>query len=229
MAHPPHRVSPAEERSDLTAAAPALLRLLDWLRLGVVVVDEDGAVLHSNPAARAALTGSPAADPEAGGPGTAESRERLERLIAEACRASQPGGARAITLQSETAERPLQLLALSLERRQDEDAGPPGRRPAALLLLHQPDACRLSAYEPLLRDLYRLTQAEARVARTLVEGMNVEEAAAHLGLSRHTVRTHLKHVLAKTGTRSQTELVRMVLHGPLALLGPSVARPPADT
>lgn len=220
---------PSEESvagADFAAAAPALFRLLDWLRLGIVVIDGEGAVLHANPAARAALEGSPGPTP-----GPEESEERAGRaplrgvqsLLAAACRGGRLESVQAINVETAPGRR-LHLLAVPLERAAPADP-PTARVPAALLLLHRPEACRLEGCEPLLRDLYRLTPAEARVARGLADGLNVDEVAAHLGLSRHTVRTHLKHALAKTGTRSQRELVRVILSGPLSLLGSLAARP----
>jgi DNA-binding CsgD family transcriptional regulator len=63
---------------------------------------------------------------------------------------------------------------------------------------------------------YGLTQAEARLAVALCEGLSVEEAAARFGVSLATVRTQLKAVLAKTGTRRQAELVGRLMCGVLA-------------
>jgi len=58
----------------------------------------------------------------------------------------------------------------------------------------------------VLRRLYGLTGAEAALATLLVNGRSPEDAAAELGVSIHTVRTQLKHVLGKTGARRQAEL-----------------------
>jgi DNA-binding CsgD family transcriptional regulator len=64
-----------------------------------------------------------------------------------------------------------------------------------------------------LRDLFGLTPAEARVACRLV-GETVDEVAEALGVGVATVRTHVQHLLAKTGTRRQSELVRLLVSGP---------------
>jgi DNA-binding CsgD family transcriptional regulator len=58
----------------------------------------------------------------------------------------------------------------------------------------------------VLSGLFDLTPAEARLARMLATGASVETAAVTLGLSVQTVRTYLKRVMAKTGTRRQAEL-----------------------
>jgi DNA-binding CsgD family transcriptional regulator len=61
---------------------------------------------------------------------------------------------------------------------------------------------------------FGLTAAEAKIALALATGASVPEAAANLGLSANTVKTHLRKVFAKTGTSRQAELVRV-----LSLLG----------
>ncbi|UWU78705.1 helix-turn-helix transcriptional regulator [Bradyrhizobium huanghuaihaiense] len=55
----------------------------------------------------------------------------------------------------------------------------------------------------LIRGLFDLTPSEARVARGIAQGQTIGDIAAHHGLSRETIRTQIKAVLAKTGTRNQ--------------------------
>lgn len=62
----------------------------------------------------------------------------------------------------------------------------------------------------LLRGLFDLTPAEARVAYGIGDGQTIEAIAAAFGLSRETIRSQLKGVLAKTGVRRQTQLVGLL-------------------
>lgn len=62
----------------------------------------------------------------------------------------------------------------------------------------------------VLQGLFDLTPAEARVARAIGDAQSVENIAELLGVSRETVRTQLKSVLAKTGVGRQVELVRLL-------------------
>lgn len=62
------------------------------------------------------------------------------------------------------------------------------------------DAARLSL-------VFGLTSAEARLAAAICEGHDINGAAATFGLSRQTLRSQLKSVFAKTGSRRQAELV----------------------
>lgn len=54
---------------------------------------------------------------------------------------------------------------------------------------------------------YGLTPAELRTARHVLDGLSAERIADLLGVKLSTVRTHIGHLLAKTGARRQTELV----------------------
>lgn len=65
--------------------------------------------------------------------------------------------------------------------------------------------------EDLLRRLFNLTAREARLATAIADGHTPESAAALLGMSVGTARTHLKRVFFKTATTRQAELVRLVL------------------
>jgi DNA-binding CsgD family transcriptional regulator len=56
-----------------------------------------------------------------------------------------------------------------------------------------------------------LTAAEQRVVDLVVQGLTNAEVARSLGVSRHTVDFHVRHVFRKLGANSRVELVRLVL------------------
>ncbi len=58
----------------------------------------------------------------------------------------------------------------------------------------------------ILRTLFDLTVAEARIALLIAKGDGPHSIADALGITVNTVRTHLKHCFAKTGTPDQTAL-----------------------
>ena len=58
----------------------------------------------------------------------------------------------------------------------------------------------------ILRTLFDLTVAEARVALLIAKGDGPQTIAEAHGISVNTVRSHLKHCFAKTGTADQTGL-----------------------
>jgi DNA-binding CsgD family transcriptional regulator len=62
----------------------------------------------------------------------------------------------------------------------------------------------------LLSKAFGLTPAEAKLASILTEGVNPEQAAEELGISRSTARNQLKAIFAKTSTHRQSELVALL-------------------
>lgn len=65
-----------------------------------------------------------------------------------------------------------------------------------------------------LQSAFGLTVAEARLASRLQQGESLTEIADALGLSRETLRRHLKNVFAKTNTNRQAELVLLLSRVP---------------
>jgi len=68
-----------------------------------------------------------------------------------------------------------------------------------------------AGFTDLLRGAFDLTPAEAEVMRALAEGQALSDVATTRGRSIDTVRAQLKSIMAKTETRSQSELVRLTL------------------
>ena len=61
----------------------------------------------------------------------------------------------------------------------------------------------------LIRGLFDLTPKEAGVARAIALGLTVNQIAADAGVSRETIRSQIKSVLRKTGSRDQLEAVAL--------------------
>lgn len=62
----------------------------------------------------------------------------------------------------------------------------------------------------IISALYDLTPAEARVARSIAQGLSPADVARQLDLSPETIRTQLKRVFAKTCTKRQSELSLLI-------------------
>ena len=62
--------------------------------------------------------------------------------------------------------------------------------------------------------MYRLSDAEAEICWRLANGESLEEMASATDTTRETLRSQLKRVFVKTGTKRQSELVRSVLLSP---------------
>ncbi len=83
------------------------------------------------------------------------------------------------------------------------------RTSTVLLSVHDPDE-RLPASDERLRLLFNFSRAEARLAVQLLEGRSLKEGAEKLGVSINTVRSQLASLFAKTDTRRQAELLRLL-------------------
>lgn len=90
-------------------------------------------------------------------------------------------------------------------------------RTACLAVVTPLDADRVPDAR-LVQGLFDLTPAEARIARDVARGLNVPTLAQQTGVSANTVRSQLKAVFAKTGTRRQSELAAL-LNGIVLLSG----------
>jgi DNA-binding CsgD family transcriptional regulator len=80
-------------------------------------------------------------------------------------------------------------------------------QPAAAVFIVDP-AAGLGAQIQHFAARFGLTGAETRVLGEIIGGNGLLAAAARLKITEATARSHAKHVLAKTGTHRQTELIR---------------------
>jgi DNA-binding CsgD family transcriptional regulator/PAS domain-containing protein len=79
----------------------------------------------------------------------------------------------------------------------------------ALLIVTELDA-RPVAQEERLRQIFRLSGAQAAVAARLAAGSELSDIADSLKIARGTARNHLKAVFQKTGARRQSELTSLI-------------------
>jgi len=194
--------------TDASANARALVAAFDHVALGVILMDASRRVSFANRSADEILGVSPSAASPAR---RAEQRtEALSRLLVDQ-RSVRRGS---LMLRHPEDGRPLQLFFTPFEW--PASAGEAGRRYSAALFIG--DAKRFTG-DPVdvLIELYSLTPSEARLALLLTTGRSVEESASQLGIALSTARSVLKAIFAKTGTRRQADLVRMLLIGPGAL------------
>jgi DNA-binding CsgD family transcriptional regulator len=197
--------SRGEDRSD--GEARILLQVLNDLTLPIFVIDAELSVLNMNDAAR---------DLAAAHRGVWLLEGQLRAVRGE----EQDGLVRIVGRVAGSAS--LSDCGFSLEVSADDD-GPPlhlcvrplaggagvarGSRMAVYVIdpRHQPDI-----NGELLRRVYGLSPAEIRVTRELMQGHSAETIAEMLSISVYTVRTHLKNLFAKTGTKRQGELIARI-------------------
>ncbi len=65
--------------------------------------------------------------------------------------------------------------------------------------------------------MFQLTPAESQVSLLLAQGMNVDAIASFTGRKVSTIRAQLKSVYAKTGVKTQGQLISLLLASPVFL------------
>ena len=182
--------------------------ILEALCHGALLLDQYGRILYANAMIR--LWGK-SADFALSSAGLSAriNNGALQKAIAAATR--EGVGASAI-IPRETG-RPLSVMAIPVR---GKVGWPPAASPRALVLISDPDSVPPPP-SVRLRASFGLTPAEASLAQRLVAGDSVQEAADHLGIGIATARQHLSRAMAKTDTRRQGDLIRVLLlsMGPL--------------
>jgi DNA-binding CsgD family transcriptional regulator len=189
---------------------------LDRLSVGVLVVDSSGRLIFANSKGEAVLGSARGLAVRHGRVVTSNPRfrDRLTRAIAQAVLfpeglSQEPSGY--IALPDKGVARPLTLKVLPLPLPAMPLAG---SWPLAAIFIGEPGDMARGLTE-LLRQLYGLTAAETRLVEALLKGDSLKEYAESVGVSFDTVRTHMKHVLAKTGTSRQAELIGELMRNPV--------------
>jgi DNA-binding CsgD family transcriptional regulator len=189
----------------------AALDALDRTKVATLVLGRSGIILYANRQAEALLR---AGDSIAASDGCitvcdSAASEWLMACVRSAVdvasgRRSTGGG----TVPLPRGERlPLSVLVAPLPTARD-GFGP--QAPAAILFVRDPE--RPMPSTTLLQELFGLTAAEASIAALLADGRSIDVVASAQGIKVNTARTHLKNVLAKTGTKRQAQLVALILN-----------------
>lgn len=224
----PHLQRALQMRARLAAQVPELgAGALDTLPIGVILVDRDMRVLHSNVQAAALLGslqcglsiasdrfGSCIGAPRLVARHPDDDKE-LHRLVVAASRGSASGGMQirahpgslsgdAATL-SALVGPALRHLTASAQR----GTGTSVVYGAATVLVRH----LLRASVPaagLLIDLFRLTRSEAEVVIALAGGVTAEEVACARRVSLETIRSQIRDILRKTGASGLRDLEQII-------------------
>jgi DNA-binding CsgD family transcriptional regulator/PAS domain-containing protein len=177
---------------------------LDHARLGVLLVQRSGKLLHASTLAARLLQDGPFArngDQLRGA--THEVDTALRKAIEWATRPGKPVSD-SFVLGGGTGSAPMSVLAQPYP-------GSRGRteEPVAMLLLspNQPPPTISEA----VAKAYKLTRAEMRLLQALIDGERLTDYARRCGISAMTAKTHLRALFDKTGERRQADLIRRVL------------------
>jgi DNA-binding CsgD family transcriptional regulator len=212
----PHliRAMRIDERMHAAEAGQAMaFDTLDALAGGVLLLEADRRVAFVNRAAERMMGELRASTRDGGRLRLPLLREdnQLAVLVAAATRVPRPSAAAMRGSRFADNDPPLALLVTPFQprRRQDLDQAPP----LALLLISDPLEQPLELATQLV-PLFGLTPAEAEVAAALASGFSPEEIALTRRVQVVTIRSQVKALMAKTGTRRQGELIRLLLSLP---------------
>lgn len=181
-------------------ARTRFLAVVDALATPTMVLDGDGRLVHANGAAEALLKAGTHLVLRSGVVMPAGGHDP----VAPRDRTTEEG--RTLVLGDGPETKLATVLPLAAGRRL-ELAG--GRLGYAVFV--QDGGLQAPLGAEVIGKAYKLTGSELRVLLSLAQGSTLRQIADHYGLSLETVRSQLKSLFAKTGTRRQSELVKLVV------------------
>jgi DNA-binding CsgD family transcriptional regulator len=212
------KLQQAVARNDQIWRLTVTLDVLDnFLPIAVSAVSKEGRLLFANTLAKELLSEEDGLQSKGGSfcmsrrDNARQFAEMIEHATSVATKAgaSQDRG-KAMLVQRKKNRLPLWVVVSPLSRRFRSEIGQEDQ--LALVFVVLPE--RLGKIpEITLKSLFGLTNAEQKLAKLIVQGGRLEQAADQLCISINTARTHMKRIYAKTETCSQTELVRLMLAG----------------
>ncbi len=185
----------------------ALSSVVERNRTGLVGLSAKGEVLFVNDAARAVATAQDGLALDRHGRllvNDKSAAKRMASLEADVVR----GGAGGLARIPRRSGRPAFLVVVSPLRAGSSPLL--GVQSNILIAIHDPEQ-RTAATVDLVRDLLQLSTGAAKVVKALLDGIDLKDYADEANISINTVKFHLKAAFAKTGARSQADLVRKAL------------------
>lgn len=181
---------------------------IDALALAMLIVDAKGTILHLNSSAGRLLNSHVSGLSVKTGRLCASSpidKDKFQNLIVAATRYPATGNAMRLSCE-ETRQVFITPLPAASPFAKDFQT------PLALVLVMEAGE-NLSTLQ-LVGKLYNLSPAELRIVSALLSGKSPEEYAQAVGVTMNTVRTQLKKLFSKTGTRKQSELIAILSRVP---------------
>lgn len=173
--------------------------ILDQIGVPIFVVEKDAHLRYANAAGTHMLSN--------GGPLRAidnvlsadylPDSQRLKSAIATSFAA---GESQVVIMKDSASRRPPIAVIVPMHNGGEEQA---------LVLLRQSSATN-AALVHSLRQLFRLSPAEAAIAMSLATGADLHEIAEERNVKLNTLRSQIASIMAKTNTRRQAELVALV-------------------
>ncbi|MDH5444314.1 MAG: helix-turn-helix transcriptional regulator [Gammaproteobacteria bacterium] len=204
-----------ESRNQATAAG----NILDRMMMGVVLVDQLGRPQYINSQAESVLSKYPCikySQPGIQLPKVSDTHA-LQSLIR---RVSSTDGARGdiLFITNPVTQETIKIIVLPMSEARSLGLDINMTSVTAALFIETDGTSDTKLSEKVLMDIYKLTHAEARLAASLTSGQTLEKIAESFNLSLQTLRSQLKSCFRKTDTKRQSELVKLIISGPAALI-----------
>ena len=191
--------------------ASPIIDALDELSAAIFLLDGDGNITHTNESGQDILARRDFLRVERGQLVAADSR--LDRIIRDAAAASILGDG---AMKSESITLPFvardgerfvgHFLPLTSGRRRKSGIA----YDATAVLFVTRASLQTKAASDIIKKIFKLTPAEARVLIAVVERGCVSETARSLDVAEATVKTHLGRIFTKTDTKRQADLVKLI-------------------
>ncbi len=202
--------------SELKARADNLQHAMDRVATGIILLGEEGRILHTNRKAAQLLAENDGLKIVHGcmQAERASENNQLEHLVSDAQATSNGTGLGAGgALKVSRRLRPALHVLISPVRNIALDSATPVH---AVVFVADPSQ-RVRPPAVILQALFGLTPAESRLALLLCDGHAPPQIADLIGVSTNTLKTQLTSIYRKTGTSRQSQLVRLL--GNLTALG----------
>ncbi len=190
--------------------------LLDKSPRGILVLSDDGVIRFANTRATKILAENDGLS-EKNGKLVIHCREIAERIhnylttVGTANNAGLPEMDWNMVAKKRSGGTPYQLIVGNMQLSQWHLESRHSNK-VAVIHLHDPNVS-IGADPKRLTDFYGFTKAQARLAAKLFNGHTINEAAEALYISVNTARTHMRGIYAKTGVRTQAELLGLLSSG----------------
>jgi PAS domain-containing protein len=183
---------------------------LDRLPAGLALLDGDGAALFVNAAMRGIAQRSDGLTLDRMGlplPLNIDARRRFEGLLHDVANGGAGG---VVTIARASGLRDHVMLVAPAPSSADTLQWENPRRNGAIVLVHDPASEPRSAQDILEQGLH-LPKGAARLVAALAGDDDLKSFAERAGVTIHTARFHLHTALARTGAKTQVELVRLAV------------------
>ena len=191
--------------------ASPMAHALDALKTAIFLLDATGNITHTNQSGHDILDGKDFLRVEQGR--LVATDPLLNRILREAVLASILGdGATrsesiALPFVAHDGERFVgHLLPLTAGRRRKTGVA----YDATAVLFVSKASLDSTAASDIIKKIFKLTPAEARVLLAVVELGSVSETSRNLDIAESTVKTHLGRIFTKTDTKRQADLVKLI-------------------